>query len=54
MKEGKRSTMTPERVLKLADIGFVFDAQFRRGSKISNMDFTKVGGKKRGELHQGG
>ena len=49
MKEGKRSTMTPEKVLKLADIGFVFDAQFRRGSKISTNDFTKVGGKKLGD-----
>ena len=49
MKEGKRSTMTPEKVLRLADIGFVFDAQFRRGSKISPNDFTKVGGKKKSE-----
>ena len=48
MKEGKRSTMTPEKVLKLADIGFVFDAQYRRGSKISAENFTKIGGKKKG------
>ena len=49
MKEGKRTTMSPEKVLKLADIGFVFDAQFRRGSKISANNYTKVGGKLKGE-----
>jgi len=41
--------MSPEKVLKLADIGFVFDAQFRRGSKISANNYTKVGGKLKGE-----
>ncbi|CAB9498025.1 Type III restriction enzyme, res subunit [Seminavis robusta] len=54
MKEGKRSTLSPEKVLRLADIGFVFDAQFRRGSKISDTDYTKVGGNKVGGfLHHG-
>ena len=54
MKEGKRTTMTPEKVMRLADIGFVFDAQFRRGSKISDTDYTKIGGKKVGEFVQHG
>jgi Helicase associated domain len=36
MKENKRTTLTSEKVMMLADIGFVFDAGFRRGSKLLN------------------
>ena len=42
MKEGKRASLTQEKVLRLADIGFVFDAQYRRGSKISSENYKKV------------
>lgn len=35
MKEGKKSPLTPDRLLKLADVGFVFDATKRRGAHIS-------------------
>ena len=31
LKQGKKSPLTAERVLKLADAGFVFDATKRRG-----------------------
>lgn len=47
MKEGKRSPLTHEQVTRLVDVGFVFDAQYRRGSKLGE-DLRKVGGKKRG------
>lgn len=31
LKEGKKTSMTTEQALKLADVGFVFDATNRRG-----------------------
>ena len=36
--------MSPEKAMKLVNIGFVFDATCRRGSKISKENYRKVGG----------
>lgn len=49
MKTGKKLSrggqLTPEKVTRLVDLGFCFDATYRRGSKISKDDYRKEGGK---------
>lgn len=35
LKAGKKNPLTNERLLKLADVGFVFDATKRRGNHVS-------------------
>ena len=36
MKTGKKTPLTSERVMKLADVGFVFDATKRRGTQVGS------------------
>lgn len=40
LKAGKKSPLTNERLLKLADVGFVFDATKRRGNHINEIPAT--------------
>jgi len=40
LKAGKKSPLTQDRVLKLADVGFVFDATKRRGNHVNDIPAT--------------
>ena len=40
LKEGKDSTLTPERLLMLANLGFVFDASRKKGETSTNSNLT--------------
>ncbi len=40
LKAGKKSPLTNERLLKLADVGFVFDATKRRGNHVNDIPPT--------------
>ena len=42
LKAGKKSPLTNERLLKLADVGFVFDATKRRGNHVGDMNIGGV------------